>query len=195
LAKGSDAARYLEFQRLVLQLLFWMSLIAGLTVLPANMLNPSKSSEFKWENTLPEFGVTTVQNMPADSAWLWVHCATTVVFSFVLYYFVFLVERELIYKYSGSFTQSPTSLCAAVVDGAPASRGHPATDTAVLESYFRKVSNFPRRSPGCPRAAVHCHVSSPLSTAACRAHGLSSSSLRTSARSTATTPCSTARSW
>eukprot|EP01052_Picozoa_sp_SAG31_P021840 SAG31_NODE_1708_length_7482_cov_15.400108_4_plen_158_part_00 len=123
---GSDAARYLEFQKLILWLYVRFAAISICITMPVNISGKEyKHSEGTISvHTQYYFLKTTMQNLNEKNPLIWMHLAIFYLQSFAIYRFIFLYRRKVVRMASETVTKSPSAACTVKLYGLPSYSVH-----------------------------------------------------------------------
>lgn len=119
---GSDAARYLMFQTLVLKLFASLSILAICVTMPVN-LSGDNYGEYGSAGQMGRssyfFLRTTFHNLSSDSPLLWLHLAIFYSQSILLYYFIYLYHVQVVQLASAVEAKSASAACSMLIYGLP----------------------------------------------------------------------------
>ena len=119
---GSDAARYLEFQKLILRLYARLVTISICITIPVNVMGGSKYKEVEGGisvHTQYYFLRTTLHNLDPQSPWMWMHLAIFYIQSAAIYHFIYSYQKKVIRMASATLTKSASAACSVMIYGLP----------------------------------------------------------------------------
>ncbi|XP_067632828.1 calcium permeable stress-gated cation channel 1 [Eurosta solidaginis] len=74
---GPDAVHYLSFQQHLMIVMSIVTFVSLIVILPVNLF----SAGYEGRTDLNAFGHTTMENVPYESAWQWVHVIVTIIYA------------------------------------------------------------------------------------------------------------------